>query len=108
MSQLADVNIQSSVGMFTHYDVLHDNNCYIDVVMTIDPDQWLNSAGTAFHNLCLAFHHLKLPFHHIKLSLHHLAMPFRHHNKVHTSDVRIVFFHFELNRIVIVGLRSHQ
>jgi len=38
--------------------------------------QWLNSAGTAFRNLCLAFHHLKLPFHHLKLSFHHLAMPF--------------------------------
>jgi len=25
-----------------------------------------------------------------------------------TSAVRIVFFHFESNRIVIVGLRSHQ
>ena len=25
-----------------------------------------------------------------------------------TSDVRIVFFHFESNRIVIVGLKSHQ
>ena len=37
--------------------------------------QWLNSAGTAFRNLCLAFHHLNL-------SLHHLAMPFRHQNKV--------------------------
>jgi len=27
---------------------------------------------------------------------------------VHISAVRIVFFHFESNRIVIVGLKSHQ
>jgi len=40
--------------------------------------QWLNSAGTAFPNLCLAFHHLKLPFHNLKVSLHFFCQ----HNKV--------------------------
>jgi len=51
-------------------------------------DQWLNSAGTAFRNLCLAFHHLKLPFHHIKLSFHHLAMLFRHYNTFRSVNFR--------------------
>ena len=53
--------------------------------------QWLNSAGTAFCNLCLAFHHLKLPFHHLQLSLQHLAMPFRHHNKVSVKCDKLEF-----------------
>jgi len=50
--------------------------------------QWLNSAGTAFRNLCLAFYHLKLPFHHLKLSLHHLAMLFRLHCIFWSVDFR--------------------
>jgi len=49
-------------------DALECCLCCAMVIMVCSA-QWLNWAGTTFHNLYLAFHHLKLPFHHVNLEL---------------------------------------
>jgi len=40
--------------------------------------------------------------------MQYTQMHFKYDHNTCSSAVRIVFFHFESNRIVIVGLKSHQ